>query len=102
MKADIEEFLKDRTNALEKELREKDKAFALAQDKSVEYFERVEPFLTAEGDCTFTAADAGNLRDLFNNEVELEDIFQRFLYRQGFLDCVTLLRMLGVLPSGPR
>ena len=45
----------------------------------------------------FSAGDCTNFREYFQLEMEAAAIMQRELYRQGYLDCVSLLVKLGLL-----
>ena len=45
----------------------------------------------------FSAGDCTNFQEYFQLEMEAAAIMQRELYRQGYLDCVSLLVKLGLL-----
>ena len=46
---------------------------------------------------SISAGDCINLREYFEQELEAAAIMQKEVYQQGYLDCVKLLLMLGIL-----
>lgn len=50
-----------------------------------------------ESDMSISAGDCINFREYFEQELEAAAIMQKEVYQQGYLDCVKLLLMLGIL-----
>ena len=90
MRSCITEFLDHRMEEIAQSLRSSNAAYSLAVEKSQFLFESIEPMVFSAGDCT-------NFREYFQLEMEAAAIMQRELYRQGYLDCVSLLVKLGLL-----
>ena len=99
MRSCITEFLDHRMEEIAQSLRSSNAAYSLAVEKSQFLFESIEPIMCNKKDICISAGDCTNFREYFQLEMEAAAIMQRELYRQGYLDCVSLLVKLGLLTS---
>ena len=90
-------LMTERIGDILQDLREHDAEYALAMDKKFQLYDMLGPILFAEKSITISVGDCETLRDLLEQEVAVDGIAQGVLYQQGYLDCVKLLRSLGVL-----
>lgn len=78
-------------------LREENAEYAVALKKASELFANIEPIIESERQITISAMDCLNFREFLDQELTVNAAIEGQLYRQGYLDCVKLLSMLGVL-----
>ncbi len=100
MQSYISEFLESRIEEIAQDLRKNNGRYSLAVEKSKSLFDSIDPIMQSESEIILSAGDCLNFRELFDQEFEAAAIMQTELYRQGYLDCVKLLIMLGVLGGG--
>ena len=97
MNLNVSDFIVNRIQEIADILRENNGEYSLAYDKSKSLHENIEPIIHSENSITISAGDCMDFRDLFAQEFTLAAIMQETLYKQGYLDCIRLLSMLGVL-----
>jgi len=92
------EFIVGRIDEIASDLRKTNAEYALAIDKSSRYYESLEPIImSTTEEYTISHGDCLNFKEFLDEELASAAIMQQELYRRGYLDCVKLLRMLGVL-----
>lgn len=72
-------------------------SYALVVENSKILYARIDPIIQTNDEITLSAGDCKDLREYFEQSFEASAIMQQELYRQGCLDCVKLLLMLGLL-----
>ncbi len=98
MNKDISCITDDRLlDRVAEDLRKTDGAYALAAEICSELREKLDPVITSEKELTLDGCDFTDIREYIENESTVAEIEKRALYRQGYRDCVELLRGLGVL-----
>lgn len=97
MHVQVSEFMDGRIETILQGLRKRNGAYAVAEEKSIELYENIEHIINCETDLFITDGDCMDFRALLEQESILSEITQRELYKQGYLDCVKLLALLGVL-----
>ena len=95
MQSDLSLFLHSRIESIMTDLRKNHAEYAVAWTRRRELFDRLAPIFRAEG--SLTPADYQNLRDYLEQDFIITATMEEELYRQGYLDCVKLLRTVGVL-----
>ena len=93
----IECLVDDRIDAILRDLPQKCPEYAAAEGQKNALYEMLAPILRRRKDITICLSDCENFREYLDLEGQMEGAAQVRLYRQGYLDCVTLLRTLGVL-----
>ena len=97
MQADFSAFMYSRIESILTDLRKNHAGYAVAWTKRREHYDLIDPILRAEGSLTIAHGDCQNLRDDMEQDFITIAVMQEELYRQGYLDCVKLLRTVGVL-----
>lgn len=97
----VTDFLDGRIEEIVRTLRKTDSEYALAVEKRKALYDDIDPILHHERDITISAGDCLNLLEFIELEFTITAHLQQALYRQGYLDCVKLLTMLGLLASAP-
>ena len=97
MKILIRNFCDDRIDDLLRKLPASNAEYAVAEEKRMELYAALEPIFRAKGDITLSAPGCENFREYLDREASAAGIANDALYRQGYLDCVRLLRTLGIL-----
>jgi hypothetical protein len=98
MSLDFSEFIASRIDDITKNLRKTNAEYALASDKLTRLYKRIHPIITSTSEeLTISHGDCMDFQQLLDEELTSAAIMQQALYEQGHLDCVKLLRMLGVL-----
>ena len=97
MQSDLSLFLHSRIESIMTDLRKNHAGYAVAWTKRRELYDLIDPILRAEGSLTIAHGDCQNLRDYREQDFITLAVMQEELYRQGYLDCVELLRTMGVL-----
>lgn len=94
----ISDFLDGRIEEIAQDLRKTNAEYALAVDKLKRLYENINPIIISTNEeLTITHGDCLDFKELLDEELTSTAIMQQALYKQGYLDCVKLLRMLGVL-----
>lgn len=92
-----EAFLEKRIGQIRKDLLEKDIDYALTKHKYETLADQVDPILFGDTDLEITGGDRMNLNE-FYELIELKSFLENLaLYRQGYMDCIKVLKSLGVL-----
>ena len=90
-------FIHQRLDAITESLRQNNAEYALASERQkLLYGQLLDPILRGEGPLTLSSGDRAALRDYLEQEFVTNAVAEEVLYRQGFLDCIRLLRHLGV------
>ena len=95
MQADFSAFMYSRIESILTDLRKNHAGYAVAWTKRRELFDRLDPIFRTEG--SLTHADYQAVQDYMEQDFITIAVMQEELYRQGYLDCVELLRTMGVL-----
>ena len=90
-------FRDDRINAVVRSLPEVNAEYAVADQNRKALRELLDPILDSPIPRTISPADCMNFREYLDQDACAEGIAQEELYRQGYRDCVYILRSLGVL-----
>ena len=93
----VSEFIESRIEEISQALRKENGRYALAEENSKLLYDHIDPIIQNQGGLTISAGDCENFREYFDKEFEVIAIMQKELYRQGCLDGVRLLVMLGLL-----
>lgn len=94
----VSDFLDSRTEEIARDLRKTSGEYALTQEKLKRLYESVDPIIMSKKEeLSITHGDCLDLQELFQEEFTAAAIMHQTLYQQGYLDCVKLLKMLGVL-----
>lgn len=97
MRSEISLFLNERIQVIMDDLRQNNAEYALAVSKRSELYDLIDPILCSTEDISLKAADCLHFRQYMDQDFTTVAVMQTELYRQGYLDCVHLLRTLGVL-----
>jgi hypothetical protein len=57
----------------------------------------VNSIINREEEITISAGNCIDFKKLFEHKFESASIVQKELYKQGYLDCIKVLKMLGVI-----
>ena len=93
----VSEFIESRMEEIAQDLLQNNSVYCLAVEKGKSLFESIDPIMQNESDMSISAGDCINFREYFEQELEAAAIMQKEVYQQGYLDCVKLLLMLGIL-----
>lgn len=93
----VSDYLDSRIEEIAQDLRKTNSEYALAMKKCKELIKQIDPMLHSEGGIALTAGDCLNFQEFLKHEFTSTAIMQQELYKQGYLDCVELLKMLGIL-----
>ncbi|MDP4120542.1 MAG: hypothetical protein Q8876_05750 [Bacillota bacterium] len=93
----VSDYLNFRIDEIAQNLRKTNSEYALAMEKSEELMENIDPIIHSERGITICAGDCLDFQEFLEHEFTSTAIMQQELYKQGYLDCVKLLKMLGVL-----
>lgn len=93
----VSDFLDNRIEEIAQELLKINGEYALAVEKSKELMENIDPIIHCEEEITISAGDCLDFQEFLDHEFTANAIMQQALYNQGYIDCVKLLKMLGVL-----
>ena len=97
MKLDVTGFIDDRMEEIAANLRKTNGKYALAVKMSKELMQKLDPIITSEKELTLYECDFLDFQEYLEHEFTIAAIEQAAFYRQGYLDCVDLLKELGVL-----
>ena len=90
-------FTEDRIEAIAGTFRKTNGEYAQAVKMREELYEKIDPIITSEKQLTLNQCDFADFKDFLQQEFIIAAIEQPAFYKQGFLDCVNLLKRLGVL-----
>ncbi|MDP4119668.1 MAG: hypothetical protein Q8876_01240 [Bacillota bacterium] len=91
------EFLNYRIDNIMNNLKNVNSEYAISYEKSGELLKDIDPIIMRNKDITISAENCANFREYLDEEVTQNAIIQQELYKNGYIDCVKLLKMLGVL-----
>ncbi|MPN48281.1 hypothetical protein SDC9_195887 [bioreactor metagenome] len=97
MNLQVSEYLGFRIEEIAKNLRSTNSEYALAMERSKELMENIDPIMNSERNITISVGDCLDFQEFLECEATSASILQQELYKQGYLDCVQLFRMLGIL-----
>lgn len=97
MGLDVSGYLQARIEEIAQEVRETNSEYALAREKGKQLLENIEPIIHSETDITISGGDCLDFQEFLEQDFTAGAIMQQRLYRLGYLDCVKLLKLLGVL-----
>ena len=90
-------YLDFRIEEIVENLHKTNSEYALAAEKSKELMENIDPIIHSERGITISVGDCLDFQEFLEYESTSTAIMQRELYNQGYLDCVKLFKMLGIL-----
>lgn len=90
-------FLDSRIQEIAQTLRENHVEYAAAVEKRKSLLKSIDPILHSETGLSVSAEDCIALREYFAQEFTVNAIFEQELYKQGYMDCIQLLFILGIL-----
>ena len=93
----IDNFIYSRMDEVFRVLSESDPELAVALVKREKLHSEVREIISSDTNLTITAGDCRGLRECLEQDTAVGAILQRAMYRQGYLDCVYLLRSLGAI-----
>ena len=93
----VSDFLDGRIDDIMQDLRNTDSEYALSLEKSRHLHNDVEPILNSKKELLITEGDCLKFRELLEQEFTMTAIMQQEIYKKGYLDCVKVLKMIGVL-----
>lgn len=93
----VSDFLDGRIEDIMQNLKKTNSEYALATEKSKALMENIDSIIHHEREITISAGDCMDFREFLEHEFTRTAIMQQELYAQGYLDCVKLFRMLGVI-----
>ena len=91
------DFLDGRIEEIAQNLLKTNSEYALAVEKSKDLMENIDPIIHREREITISAGDCLDVQEFLEHEFTSTAIMQQELYKQGYIDCVKLLKMLGAL-----
>jgi len=97
MQMDFTDYLTERVEDIVANLRKTDGVYSRACSKRRELVERIDPLIMGGEDILLAERERQDFQKLFEEGFTMQAIEQQELYRQGYLDCVCLLKSLGVL-----
>jgi len=97
MQQAIIDFIEDRIKAIASTLRKTNGEYAQAVKIRKELHEKIDPIITSEKQLTLDKCDFADFQEFLQQEYIIAAIEQSAFYKQGYLDCVDLLKRLGVL-----
>ena len=92
----VSDFLDSRIDDIIKNLRETNGEYAIAVEKCKGLHENIDPIVYREEDITISGGDCMDFKGLFEHEFNMTAIMQQELYKQGYVDCIKLLKMLEI------
>jgi len=93
----VSDFLDGRIDDIMKDLRKTDGEYANAMEKTKDLYSNIESIIKSKKEILITGKDCSSFEELLDQEFTRTAIMQQKLYKQGYLDCVNLMKMLGVL-----
>ncbi len=93
----LNEFVLRRIEDIEGTLFKKDAEYAKAVHSSQRHLEKVEEALLHSKEAEDGKGAKHEFDEYWNSEFEQRALLMEAVYRQGYLDCVALLKTLGIL-----
>lgn len=93
----LNEIINRRMEELEQNLLKTNGVYAQSAEKNSYLIENVESILKCTHSITLSVGDFMDIAGYIDEENTQADILQKAAYRQGCIDCVKLLRTMGVL-----
>ena len=90
----IDEFIRLRVDDVYRELSKRSVEFAMALHELERLQRELSPLLFCQTSLFITAGDCQALRECLEQETAVSAVLQQAMYRQGYLDCMELMRML--------
>jgi len=98
VKSDIQQFMIARIEDKIRELYKANGEYALARNKARELIDCIDKIvLNEKEELIISRSDCVNFKEYMESQFAEEAICQEELYKQGYLDCIVLLKRLGVL-----
>lgn len=97
MQSAISLFLHSRIEDIVQEIHKTNAEYALANAACKHLLDTIDPILQSETNITISAGDCFAFRTYLENDMTRNAILEETLYRQGYLDCIRLLSLLGAL-----
>ena len=94
---DIEMFLNNRMDEIFTGLLQTNAEYALTYRRYEHLCELTDPVVCQRKDIEISGEECDSFMERAEQRNVLESICQRECYKQGYLDCITLLKMLGAL-----
>lgn len=86
-----------RLDDIKKTFRETNSTYALSVEAEARLLENVIPIMTAGHDLLICSSDCLDIQELLEQKDLQMRLLEQEFYRQAQLDCVRLLRLLGIL-----
>ena len=97
MQSAISLFVQERIEAVNDELHRAHAEYALASEACKHLLGTIDPIICSKSDLKISAGDCFAFRTYLEHDMTRNAILEEALYRQGCLDCIRLLKALGVL-----
>ena len=91
------DFVINRLEEIAQDLRKTNGNYALAVRTREELKEKIDPVITSGREMTLDACDFMDIQEFLEYDLTATAIEQQAFYKQGYLDCVDLLKELGML-----
>ncbi len=91
------DFLCNRIEKTELDLRANNARYALLEERNRILSDNIEPIMSGDRDITISGGDRLDFREFFDNETDMNGLLRAAAYKQGYFDCVKLLKFLGIL-----
>ena len=92
----VSDFLNDRIDEITQDLLRTNGEYALAVEKSKKLMENINPIIHCKREIVICASDCIDFKEFLECEGSSAAILREELYKQGFLDCVELLKGIGI------
>lgn len=93
----LDGYLNNRIGQISKDLLEKNADYARAEAIRERLWEKVKPVLYENTNIEISSDVRKNILELFDNVELMETIENKELYRRGYMDCINVLKYLGIL-----
>ena len=90
-------FLNDRLEEITANMRKTNGEYAVAVKMRSRLYEEIKPIINSQEDLELCTSDFLNFQKYFQYDFTITAIEQQTFYRQGYMDCVDLLKKFGVL-----
>ena len=97
MQSAISLFVQERIEAVNSELHRAHAEYALASEACKHLLDTIDPILNAKTELRISAGDCFAFRTYLEHDMTRNAILEEALYRQGYTDCIRLLKALGML-----
>lgn len=99
MNLDHSGFLEKRIVELQQHLLATDGEYAAATARCAALRENIDPIIHQTQSLVISPGDCMDLIEFYQLQSVCQDKLQKHLYRQGYLDCVKVLKDLGILST---